>query len=118
MRGVIVADRLDDVPFGEADEELLQRVAGELIRAVASERLLVDLTRARDEKQRFYDAIERLNRGVALCRERADNGTRSLLERILVEEERHADWLEAQLQQIQDMGLQNYLAQQVREEGS
>jgi len=62
VRGVIVADRLDDVSFGEADEELLQRVAGELIRAVASERLLVDLTRARDEKQRFYDAIERLNR--------------------------------------------------------
>jgi diguanylate cyclase (GGDEF)-like protein len=62
VRGVIVADRLDDQPFGEADEELLERVAGELIRAVASERLLVDLTRARDEKQRFYDAIERLNR--------------------------------------------------------
>lgn len=62
VRGVIVADRLEEEPFGEADEELLKRVAGELIRAVASERILVDLARARDEKERFYDAIERLNR--------------------------------------------------------
>jgi two-component system cell cycle response regulator len=59
---VLVADRLDDAPFTDADEELLTRVAGELIRAVASERLLVDLARTRDEKDLFYDAIERLNR--------------------------------------------------------
>jgi bacterioferritin len=58
-------------------------------------------------------AIERLNRGIDVCRQQKDNGSRALLERILVEEERHADWLEAQLQQIQDIGLQNYLAQQV-----
>jgi bacterioferritin len=58
-------------------------------------------------------AIERLNRGVELGRTKGDNGTRALLERILVEEERHADWLEAQIQQIQDVGLQNYLAQQL-----
>jgi bacterioferritin len=58
-------------------------------------------------------AIERLNRGVELCRKKSDNGTRALLERILVEEERHADWLEAQIQQIQDIGLQNYLTQQL-----
>jgi len=62
VRGVLVADRLDDQPFGDADEELLERVAGELIRAVSSERLLTDLTAARDEKERFYGAIERLNR--------------------------------------------------------
>jgi len=62
VRGVIVADRLDDQPFSDADEELLTRIAGELIRAVASERILVDMARARDEKERFYDAIERLNR--------------------------------------------------------
>ncbi|HVP65874.1 MAG TPA: diguanylate cyclase [Anaeromyxobacteraceae bacterium] len=62
VRGVIVADRLDDQPFSDADEELLTRIAGELIRAVASERILVDLARTRDEKERFYAAIERLNR--------------------------------------------------------
>ncbi len=59
------------------------------------------------------DAVERLNAGIQLATTKGDNGTRSLLEKILVDEEEHIDWLEAQLQQIQDMGLENYLAQQV-----
>ena len=58
------------------------------------------------------DAVARLNRGVALCREKGDNGTRVLLEKILVAEEEHVDWLEAQLQQIEEMGLPNYLDNQ------
>jgi len=58
------------------------------------------------------DAVARVNRGVALCREKGDNGTRVLLEKILVAEEEHVDWLEAQLQQIEEMGLPNYLANQ------
>ena len=61
------------------------------------------------------DAIERLNRGVALCREKGDNGSRALLEQILMDEEEHLDWLEAQLQQIEDMGLENYLSQKIDE---
>jgi bacterioferritin len=59
------------------------------------------------------DAIERLNKGVALCREKGDNGSRALLEQVLVDEERHLDMLEAQLQQIQDIGVENYLSQQL-----
>ncbi len=62
------------------------------------------------------EAIPRLNNAIALCREQGDNGTRSLLESILVDEEEHLDWLEAQLHLIGEIGLQNYLAQQVREE--
>ena len=58
------------------------------------------------------DAVARLNPGVELCRSKGDNGSRLLLEKILAEEEEHIDWLEAQLQQIQDMGLPNYLANQ------
>ena len=58
-------------------------------------------------------AVERLNRGIALCRERGDNGSRVLLEKLLTEEEEHIDWLEAQLLQIQEMGLANYLTQQI-----
>src|SRR6185295_1966430 len=57
------------------------------------------------------DAVGRLNKGVELCRAKEDNGTRALLEKMLREEEDHVDWLESQLQQIQDMGLQHYLAQ-------
>jgi two-component system cell cycle response regulator len=62
IRGVLVADRLDDQPFDEADEHLLARVAGELIRAVESERLFLGMQAERDEKELFYGAIEQLNR--------------------------------------------------------
>ncbi len=59
------------------------------------------------------DAVAGLNPGIELCREKGDNGSRALLERILHEEEEHINWLEAQLQQIQDTGLPNYLSQQI-----
>ena len=59
------------------------------------------------------DAVERLNKGIELCRGLGDNGSRVLLEAILKEEEGHIDWLEAQLLQIDEMGLPNYLAQQI-----
>jgi bacterioferritin len=58
------------------------------------------------------DAVGRLNPGIDLCRGKGDNGSRLLLEKILAEEEEHIDWLEAQLTQIKEMGLQNYLALQ------
>jgi bacterioferritin len=61
------------------------------------------------------DAVGRLNSGVELCRGKGDNGTRLLLEQILHDEEEHIDWLEAQITQIEAMGLQNYLAQQIDE---
>jgi bacterioferritin len=61
------------------------------------------------------DAVARLNPGAELCRAKGDNGSRLLVEKILHDEEEHIDWLEAQLTQIQTMGLQNYLAQQIDE---
>ncbi len=60
-----------------------------------------------------YAAVERLNRGIALARDAGDNGTRDLLERILVSEEEHIDWLETQLDTITQIGTENYLAQQL-----
>jgi bacterioferritin len=61
------------------------------------------------------DAVARLNNGIKLCRDKGDNGSRMLLEKILREEEEHIDWLEAQLQQIKDLGLENYLTQQIED---
>jgi bacterioferritin len=52
------------------------------------------------------------NEGIHLATKLNDSGTRELLEAILLEEERHIDWLEAQLSQIKQMGIQNYLADQ------
>ena len=62
-----------------------------------------------------YAAIERLNAGIALARELGDNGTRELLEKILVSEEQHVDWIETQLAAIERVGLQGYLAEQLKE---
>ena len=60
------------------------------------------------------EAIARLNKGIELAVAKSDNGTRELLADILVEEEQHADWLETQLETIRQIGLENYLAQQLR----
>ncbi len=59
------------------------------------------------------EAIERLNKAIALCREKGDNGSRELLEDILTGEEESADWLEAQLHIVDEIGKERYLAEQI-----
>jgi bacterioferritin len=61
------------------------------------------------------EAIERLNRGIVLCVERGDNGSRDLLAEILEGEEDQADWLESQLALVDQLGQGLYLAQQIRD---
>lgn len=58
-------------------------------------------------------AVQAYNDGIRLAVELGDNGTRELLESILKDEEVHIDWIEAQLDQIKQMGIQNYLVEQV-----
>lgn len=62
------------------------------------------------------EALPRLNKAIALCVEVGDNGSRDLFAKILVDEEHHVDFLEAQLHMISEMGYENYLAQQLKEE--
>jgi bacterioferritin len=59
------------------------------------------------------DAIKAYNEDIRLATEVGDNGTRELLESTLQDEEGHLDWIEAQLDQIQQMGIENYLAEQM-----
>lgn len=59
-------------------------------------------------------AVEAYNEGIQLAVEVGDNGTRALLESILADEEDHVDWLEAQLDQIKQMGIENYLTEQLK----
>jgi len=68
-------------------------------------------TQLENDLQLEYDAVQQLNVAVAEAREAGDNGSRELFEKILVDEEDHVDWLEAQLQSIADMGIGLYLAQ-------
>jgi bacterioferritin len=58
-------------------------------------------------------AILGYNESIRLAVDVGDNGTRELLEAILKEEEDHIDNLEAQLDQISQMGIQNYLVEQL-----
>lgn len=58
-------------------------------------------------------AVERFNRGIALATQAADNGTRALLEKLLVDEEEAIDWLESHLGLVRDLGKENYLAQMI-----
>jgi bacterioferritin len=60
-----------------------------------------------------YDAVKRLNDGIALCREKGDNGSRELLEGILLQEEEGIDWLEAQLHLVDTIGKERYLSEQI-----
>jgi len=58
-------------------------------------------------------AITAYDAAVRQAVEHGDNGSRALLESILQDEENHIDWLEAQLDQIEQMGYQNYLTEQL-----
>jgi bacterioferritin len=59
-------------------------------------------------------AVQAYNEGIQLAVESGDNGTRALLESILTDEEDHVDWLEAQLAQIEQIGIENYLTEQMK----
>lgn len=58
-------------------------------------------------------AIKGYNESIRLAAEVGDNGTKTILEAILKDEEEHIDWLESQKDQIEQMGLQLYLAEQI-----
>jgi bacterioferritin len=59
------------------------------------------------------EAVALYNAAVRLARDEGDNASRELFERLLRDEEEHVDWLEAQVHQIEEMGYERYLSQQV-----
>jgi bacterioferritin len=61
-------------------------------------------------------AVALYNRAIETAREKGDNTSRELFERLLKDEEKHVDWLEAQLHQIGEIGYERYLSQQIRNE--
>jgi len=72
----------------------------------------VDIQLKNDHMAEF-GAIKAYNDGIKLCVELGDNGTRELIEDNLEDEETHLDWLETQLDQIDQIGLPNYLLGQL-----
>jgi bacterioferritin len=59
------------------------------------------------------EAIQDYNQAAAICREAGDAGSKDLFETLLGDEEKHADFLEAQLHSIKEMGIGVYLGQQM-----
>jgi bacterioferritin len=76
------------------------------IGATVQEQLATDYS---DEE----DAVRQYNDAAKLCREVGDAGSKDLFERMIQDEERHADFLEAQLHSIKEMGIGAYLSQQL-----
>ncbi|MBN9685465.1 MULTISPECIES: sensor domain-containing diguanylate cyclase [unclassified Corallococcus] len=62
VRGVLVADKLKNEPFTDQDEKMLTTIAGEVLRSIEVERVMSYIRKTRDEKDRFFRAIEELNR--------------------------------------------------------
>ena len=61
------------------------------------------------------NAVAMYNASIQIARDEGDNASRELFERLLKDEESHVDWLEAQLHQIQEIGYERYLSQQIRD---
>jgi bacterioferritin len=61
------------------------------------------------------DAVRQYNQAAKVCVAAADEGSRALFEHMIKDEERHADYLETQLHSIEEMGIANYLAEQMKE---
>ncbi len=74
------------------------------------------LDQIKNDLELEYSAVKRLNDGIQLCLKMNDGGSRELAEKILSDEEHHIDWLEGQLHAIGEMGIQNYLAQQLKKD--
>jgi bacterioferritin len=85
----------------------LQRLGKINVGETVPEQLKVDLALEQH-------AIPALNKGIEACRKLGDNGTADLLEDILEDEEEHLNWLEAQLSLLDEVGTQNYLAEQMK----
>ncbi|HVN55092.1 MAG TPA: bacterioferritin [Anaerolineaceae bacterium] len=66
-----------------------------------------------DDLESEIGAVKAYNDAIRLAGEKGDNGTRDLFISILKDEEAHLDWLETQLEEISQMGIQNYLVMQV-----
>ena len=85
-------------------------------------RELADLRIGGDVKSQFENdlaleaqTVPDLNESIAIATDEGDNTSRELFEKILIDEEEHVDWLEAQLGMIDQMGLGVYLSEQMRD---
>lgn len=119
LAGITRKESIEEMTHAEKCMERILYLEGtpnmsELFRINVGQNVLQQL---RNDVQLEYDAVKRLNEGIGLCRSLGDDGSRELLKSILLDEEHHIDWLEGQLHAVEETGMQNYLAQQMGEQG-
>ena len=102
-------------------EKLIERIL--FLEGLPRMDVMEKITIGKDVKEQLRNdlALERgavaaYNGAIATCRKAGDNATADMLEGILHDEEEHVDYLERQLGLIEQLGLQNYLSQQLEEE--
>jgi len=115
LAGLTKARAIEEMKHAEA---LIERIV--FFDVVPEVNVAIQPTLGKDVPQQFEagladetGAIREYNDSIRICVEAADAGTKDLFERMLHDEERHADFLEAQLTAIKQMGLGAYLAQQM-----
>ena len=119
-----LSERVKKVSIAEMKhaEELIERML--FLEGMPNLSELPKLSIGKDVKQQLendlvleHGAVAGYNEAIATCRKAGDNGTADFLKEILKQEEDHVDFFEEQLGLIEQLGLQNYLAQQLEEEG-
>lgn len=114
-----LSKQLKKVSIGEMKhaEEIIERML--FLEGAPNLSELPKLNIGKDVKQQLQNdlalelgAVESYNEAIAACRKAGDNGTADFLKGILADEESHVDFFEEQLGLIDQVGLQNYLAQQ------
>ncbi len=89
----------------------MQRLGTVKIGETVPEQLKADL-----DKEKAM--VKLLTEGITHCVKVSDFTTRHILEEMVKDEEEHIDWIETQLETIQQVGLQNYLSEQIKKEDS
>ena len=119
-----LSERIKKVSIAEMKhaEELIERML--FLEGSPNLSELPKLNIGKDVKQQLendlvleHGAVAGYNEAIATCRKAGDNGTADFLKEILKQEEDHVDFFEEQLGLIEQIGLQNYLAQQLEGEG-
>ena len=115
LAGITKSRAIEEMKHAEA---LIERIL--FFDAVPDVNVALKPTLGKDVPQQFEAgladesaAVREYNDSAEICREAGDSGTKDLFERLLHDEERHADYLEAQLNAIKQIGIGPYLAQQM-----
>ncbi len=120
IAGKIYHESIDEMKHAE---KLMDRIL--FLEGIPNVQRLLKINIGESVKEQFesdlaleYDAVAKLKIAIQVAFDLKDHTSRELFESILEDEENHVDWLETQLSLIANIGLANYLAQQIQEASS